>query len=291
MQRSGIGLRRARRTARLTSLRSANGFTLVELIAAVALLIILVGILFVVFGEASRTVSIGQARLARYASVRGFFRLLEDDLANAFLMYDENGNWYGLTGADAQDQAFLSPAPAGDSDRLTLIRLRPSQGVAANRPGVVELCYLRRTYPRGQELVTDRRNCLFRVADEDMTGWPSASPGLPFPSGFLTFNVLSPANGNNWTNNAYFLKYIVALDVSDLQFRYLYLASPGTTPTWRVTWNPTTDTYDPDDAGPLSPRPALPTAVEVTIRLGPDSSTSAVDHDTFTQLIRLPIAP
>jgi hypothetical protein len=146
--------------------------------------------------------------------------------------------------------------------------------------------------------VVDRRNCLFRVADEDMTGWPPASPGLPFPAGFLTFNVLSSANGNNWTNNAYFQKYIVALDVSDLQFRYLHLASPGTTPTWLVTWNPTTNTYDPDGAGPLSPRPALPIAVQVTIRLGPDSSnvevdpsTGAIIHDSFTQLIRLPIAP
>ena len=303
MQRSGIALRRVRRTARLTWPRSAGGFTLVELIAAVALLIILVGILFVVFGEASKTVSIGQTRLARYATVRGFFRLLEDDLANAFLMKEEGGsNYYGLVGGDAQDQAFLvgnylDGSPVQPSDRLTLIRLRPSQNVAANRPGFVEACYLRRTYPRGQELVVDRRNCLFRVADEDMGVWTLSPPPHLFPAGFLTFNVLSPANGNNWTNNAYFQKYIVALDVSDLQFRYLNLDPDPANPDrpWQRTWDPNVDMYPRTGPGA---RPALPIAVEVTIRLGPDSSnvevdpsTGAIIHDSFTQLIRLPIAP
>jgi hypothetical protein len=274
--------------------RTQVGFTLVELIAAVALLIILAGILFAVFGEAGKTVSIGQARVTRYATVRAFFRLVEDDLDNVFLMSD-GATTYGLVGENAKDPAFLTPAPDGDCDRLTLIRLRPSQSVAANRPGFVELCYLRHTYPRGQELVSGRRNVLFRVAEEDMKTWTPSPPPHLFPAGFLVYTVPDPTNS---ANDDYFRKYIVALDVSDLQFRYLKLASPGTAPSWQDTWDPTLDTYDPDGAGPLSPRPALPIEVEVTIRLGPDSSTQEVDpvtkevmHETFTQLIHLPVAP
>jgi type II secretory pathway pseudopilin PulG len=266
---------------------STAGFTLVELIAAVALLIILMGILFVVFGEAGKTVSIGQARVARYATIRAFFRLVEDDLVNAFFI-TEGGSTYGLVGENGQDPAFLPSAPSGDSDRLRLIRLRPGQQVAANAPGFVELCYLRRTYPGGQELVPDRRNCLFRVADEDMGTWTPAPPPHYFPAGFLTFAVPDPTNT---ANNDYFLRYLVALDVSDLQFRYLKLPSPDTAPVWQDTWDPNTDTYDPDGAGPLSPRPAFPIEVEVTIRLGPDSSTNLVDHEAFTQLIHLPLSP
>lgn len=281
MERPGITLRRS---------PTAAGFTLVELIAAVALLIILMGILFVVFGEAGKTVSIGQTRVARHAAVRAFFRLLEDDLDNAFFMSDGT-NTYGLVGEDARDPAFLSPAPDGNSDRLTLIRLRPSQSVAANWPGFVKLCYLRHTYPRGQGLMPDRRNYLFRVADEDMKGW---TPGNVFPANFLVFTVLDPATP---ANNDYFRKYIVALDVSDLQFRYLNLDPDPANPDrpWQRTWDPNVDMYPRTGPGA---RPALPIEVEVTIRLGPDSSTDEVDprtgdimHESFTQLIHLPLAP
>jgi prepilin-type N-terminal cleavage/methylation domain-containing protein len=271
MERSPSTLRGSRRE---------SGFTLVELIAAVALLLILAGILVVVFGEASKTVSIAQTRLARYAAVRAFFRLLEDDLANAFFM-NEDWNWYGLTGESAQDPAFLTPAPNGASDRLKLIRLRSSQSVAADKPGFVQVCYLRRTYPKDRELVADRRNVLFRVADEDMKGWTPSPPAHLFPTGFLLFTAPDPTNS---ANDEYFRRYIVALDVSDLQFRY----QPQGSPAWQETWDP--DKWSPPGWiwGDI---PGLPVAVEVTIRLGPDWSTDPVDHETFTQVIRLPSAP
>ncbi|MCK4300294.1 MAG: prepilin-type N-terminal cleavage/methylation domain-containing protein, partial [Planctomycetes bacterium] len=175
----------------MSRLRSAAGFTLVELIAAVALLVILLAILFVVFRSAGETVVIGQDRVECYRSVRAIFRLLEEDITNAFLM-TEDGTTYGFTGenAVASDGAFLDPAPDGDSDRLTLIRPRkapkadepglPVDPEFADEPGFMVIRYSRFTYDHGDELAGDRRHYFFRAVDDDIeTGWRRGDPLVP----------------------------------------------------------------------------------------------------------------
>ena len=248
--------------------RAEVGFTLVELIAAVALLIILLGILFVVFGEAGRTVRIGKNRMERYRTVRAVFRLLEEDLTNAFLM-EEGGTTYGVTAenAVATDGAFLDPAPDGDSDRLTLIRLRRGCDTSDPEPGFMEVCYFRHTYPVNQGIVSRQRNYLFRAIDEE-AGW-TAGAGAPGSAlGFVT-----PVVDDSDPSVTYYRNHILALGVSDLQFRYMATGDSD----WETDWDAGTD--------------ELPRAVEVTIRLGPDSSTDPGDHETFTHVIFLPSAP
>jgi len=247
--------------------RAHVGFTLVELIAAVALLVILLGILFVVFGEAGRTVSIGKDRLERYRTVRAAFRLLEEDITNAFLI-SEGGNTYGFyyddsgsAAGDGLDPAFLTGAP--DSDRLSLIRLRRGYDASDPEPGFMEVCYFRHTYPANQGIVSRQRNYLFRATDEE-EGWTIGS-ALP-----LGFTVPEPDDSGN---EAYCRNRILALGVSDLQFRYMATGDSD----WEDDWDASTD--------------GLPRAVEVTIRLGPDSSTDPADHETFTHVIFLPMAP
>ncbi len=265
--------------------RSAAGFTLVELIAAVALLVILLAILFVVFREAGNTVSIGRDRVECYRSVRAIFRLLEEDITNAFLM-TEDGTTYGFTGENGVITAFLSPAPDGDSDRLTLIRPRRAPGTG--EPGFTEVRYLRFTYNRGQELAADRRHCFFRAVD-DNPGWTRGS-ALP-----LTFDASDP-DPTDSASNDYYRNHVAVLGLSDLQFEYLRVA-PGTgEPVWEPEWDATTFRYDPDGpAGPMASRPALPLEVRVTIRLPRGKayrgSRNPDDHQTFTHVVHLPTAP
>ena len=247
--------------------RAEVGFTLVELIAAVALLIILLGILFVVFGEAGRTVRIGKNRMERYRTVRAVFRLLEEDITSALLITD-SGTTHGFTAENnvAADTAFLTGASA--ADRLTVIRLRRGYDASDPQPGFMEICYLRHTYPVNQGIVSRQRNYLFRAIDEE-TAWPPPPP--PTISSALGFTTLDPDDSSNET---YYRNHILALGVSDLQFRYMVTGEN----TWQDTW----------DAGADE---ELPQAVEVTIRLGPDSSTDPADHETFTHVIFLPSAP
>jgi len=259
--------------------RAEVGFTLVELIAAVALLIILLGILFVVFGEAGRTVRIGKNRMERYRTVRAVFRLLEEDITSALLVRDgarTYGFYYDDTGSpagDGLDPAFLQGnysdgTPVQSSDRLTLIRLR--RGYDATKPGFMEVCYFRHTFPVNQGIVSRRRNYLFRAIDQE-TAWPNPVPLGNTISSALGFTV--PVVDNSPTSITYYRNHILGLGVSDLQFRYM----KGGENNWLDTWNAGSD--------------GLPQAVEVTIRVGPDSSTDDNDHETFTQVIFLPSAP
>ena len=270
----------------MSRLRSAAGFTLVELIAAVALLVILLSIFFVVFRAAGSTMSIGQDRVETYRSVRAIFRLLEQDITNAFLM-GEGGTTYGFAGEDGAVPAFLSPAPDGDSDRLTLIRPRRAPGTG--EPGFMEVRYLRYTYDRGQELAADRRHCFFRAVD-DNPGWTRGN-ALPF-----TFSASDP-DPTDSANNDYYRNHIAVLGLSDLQFEYLRIDQSAIppAPVWQNTWVPDTDTYDPDGPGPMGPQPALPLEVRVTIRLPRGKayrgSTNPDDHQTFTHVVHLPTAP
>jgi len=278
-------------------------FTLIELIAAVALLVILLGILFVVFGEAGRTVHIGRERMARYRTVRAIFRMMEEDITSAFLMEDyaalgDPKPEVGFTGEDGTDDYFLyddalppstragyrnGREDAGeelpDSDRLTLIRPRRTPGT--NEPGFIEVRYLRQTYDPGEELFADQRNYLFRAIDDNAaTPWTT---GNIFPPGFLDFTHADPDPANESSPvNEYYRNYLLALNVSDLQFEYLQVGSS--------TW-----TTDGDWNNPPSPTSELPGAVRVTIRLGSDRTNNLNDpdepHDTFTHVIFLPTAP
>ena len=277
----------------MSRLRAPAGFTLVELIAAVALLVILLAILFFVFHEAGSSVSIAQDRVECYRTVRAIFRLLEEDITNAFLMADA-GTTYGFTGenAVAADGAFLDPAPDGDSDRLTLIRPRRAPGT--DEPGFMEVRFSRFTYGRGQELASDRRHCFFRAIDDNAgSGW---TPGSPFPSAIFAFDAPDPDPTDN-ANNDYYRNQIVALDLSDLQFEYLKIDQSAIppAPVWQSTWAPDTDTYDPDGPGGQPAGPSLPLEVRVTIRLPRGSayrgSTNPDDHQTFTHVVHLPTAP
>jgi len=296
--------------------RAEAGFTLVELIAAVALLVILLGILFVVFGEAGRTVSIGQTRLDRYRTVRAFFMLLEDDLTNALLI-TQGGTTYGLVGQNAADDWFLYddtndnerwdpgeelPQP----DRLTLVRPRRGFVPGALKPGYVDVCYLRiKKFP--DPGMRERRNALFRAMDEETSGEigtyeSSASSwavGDLLPLGFggpATFPTESDGGYLTYLDDHDddFMNYLIALNVSDLQFEYLGMTSPTSPATWQNTWDPGTDTYD----GGQGSQPALPLAVRVTIYLPVDPRESAgvdvddVDnHEAFTHTVYLPMAP
>ncbi len=269
----------------MSRLRSAAGFTLVELIAAVALLVILLAILFVVFREAGSTVSIGQDRVECYRSVRAIFRLLEEDITNAFLMTDEDGTTYGFTGEETTAAPFLNGADP--SDRLTLIRPRKAPG--AGEPGFMEVRFSRFTYNRGEELAADRRHCFFRAVD-DNPGWTRGSP-LPF-----TFTPSDPEPTDD-DNNAYYRNHIAVLGLTDLQFEYLWV-DPGTGESdWLQEWDASTVAYDPDGPGPLplSGPPSLPLEVRVTIRLPRGrayrGSSNPDDHQTFTHVVHLPTAP
>ncbi len=266
--------------------RSAAGFTLVELIAAVALLVILLGILMVVFRAAGSTVSIGRDRVECYRSVRAIFRLLEEDITNAFLMREGTAT-YGFVGEDGAVLAFLSPAPDGDSDRLTLIRPRKAPGTG--EPGFMEVRFSRFTYNRGQELAADRRHCFFRAVDDN----PAWTRGNALP---LTFDASDP-DPTDSDNNDYYRNHIAVLGLSDLQFEYLWV-DPGTGESdWLQEWDANTVAYDPDGPGPLplSGPPSLPLEVRVTIRLPRGKayrgSRNPDDHQTFTHVVHLPTAP
>ncbi len=261
--------------------RAEVGFTLVELIAAVALLIILLGILFVVFGEAGRTVRIGKDRMERYRTVRAIFRLLEEDITSAFLIEegaDTYGFYYDDTGSpagDGLDSAFLQGnysdgTPVQPSDRLTLIRLRRGYDTSDPKPGFMEICYFRHHYNVNQGIVSRQRNYLFRAIDEETT-WPNPPPLGNTISSALGFTV--PVVDNSATSITYYRNHILGLGVSDLQFRYMATGDSD----WETDWDAGTD--------------GLPRAVEVTIRLGPDNSRDPADHETFTHVIFLPSAP
>jgi len=151
--------------------RGRAGFTIIELMAAIALLIILMVILFVVFGAAGKAVQIGKSRMERYASVRAVFRLMEDDITSAFLISDYNDPplypRYGFTGEDGRDEPFLKDSTGSflpASDRLTLIRPRRGYDPANPKPGIVDVCYLRvNSFPG----YPDRPNVLLRVMDQE----------------------------------------------------------------------------------------------------------------------------
>lgn len=275
----------------MNRLRPAAGFTLVELIAAVALLVILLAIFFVVFREAGSTVAIGQDRVECYRSVRAIFRLLEEDITNTFLM-GEGGTTYGFAGEDGVIPAFLSPAPDGDSDRLTLTRPRKAPGTG--EPGFMEVRFSRFTYDQGHELAADRRHCFFRAVDDNAgSGW---TPGSPFPSAIFTFDASDPDPTDD-DNNDYYRNHIAVLGLTDLQFEYLKIDQSAVPPepVWQDSWAPDTDTYDPDGPGGVAAQPSLPLEVRVTIRLPRGSayrgSTNPDDHQTFTHVVHLPTAP
>jgi len=271
-----------RRTSRV------SGFTLVELIAAVALLVILMGILFVVFGEAGRTVSIGRTRMERYRTARAVFRLLEDDITSAFLIRDTGGTTHGFTGEEGSDPAFLNPAPDGDSDRLTLILPRRGFDPSDLKPGFVEVCYLRINGRVGTPVLAgwprERPNALFRLRDEEAAGKPGTYEGQPagwtvgtaLPLGF-PIPTQSDGGYSTYLNDHRddFMNYLVALNVTDLQFDYMRVG--------QTDWEGSGD-WDCNLNG-------LPAAVKVTIRVGPADSRNPEDHDTFTQVIYLPTAP
>lgn len=304
----------------MSRLRSEAGFTLVELIAAVALLVILLAILMVVFRAAGSTVAIGQDRVATYRTVRAFFMLLEDDLTNALLI-TQGGTTYGLVGQNATDEWFLYDDTNNNErydpgeelpkpDRLTLVRPRRGFVPSALKPGYVDACYLRiKKFPDPE--MRERRNALVKAMDEERSGEigtyeSSASSwavGDPLPLGFggpATFPTESDAGYSTYLGNHDddFMNYLIALNVSDLQFEYLGITSPTSPATWQNTWDPGTDTYDPDGPGGVAAQPALPLAVKVAIYLPVDPRESAqvdvddVDnHIAFTHTIYLPMAP
>ncbi len=268
----------------MSRLRSAAGFTLVELIAAVALLVILLSILMVVFRAAGSTVSIGQDRVECYRSVRAIFRLLEEDITNAFLM-TEGTTTYGFTGENGTTAAFLSNTDP--SDQLTLIRPRKAPGTG--EPGFMEVRFSRFTYNRGQELAADRRHCFFRAVD-DNPGWTRGN-ALPF-----TFDASDP-DPTDSANNDYYRNHIAVLGLTDLQFEYLWV-DPGTGESdWLQEWDASTVAYDPDGPGPLplSGPPSLPLEVRVTIQVPRGrafrESRNPEDHQNFTHVVHLSTAP
>ncbi len=258
------------------------GFTLVELVAAVALLGVLMAILWVVFGSASKVVTGSRAQLQRNRTLRAVILLLEQNLPQAFMM-KQGTETYGFLGEDGADPAFLeglytNGTPVQDSDRLSIIRLRHMHDPSAGVPGFEEICFLRCTHFPDPTMLGDRRNFLYRIRDEDMgvwvPGWTAqAPPGEhrpPFPPGFLAFSVPDPTD----TSHAqYYRNYILGWDISDIQFNYMS-ASTG-------EWTSDGDWTESE----------LPAVVKVTLRFGPSSSRNDRDHETFVHLIYLPTAP
>ena len=72
--------------------RTVRGFTLLELLASVALLAILGALLFEVFSQSSKVVKIGNARIEIYQYVRALFESMERELQGAFDNRDAGAN-------------------------------------------------------------------------------------------------------------------------------------------------------------------------------------------------------
>lgn len=276
--------------------RARVGFTLVELLASVALLIILLTVLFVVFGQASQTVSIGKARIEVYRTVRAVFRLMEQDITSAFLITDRTvvpAVTHGLLGEDGTDGWFLYRDADNDgaydsgeelppSDRLTLVLPRRGYDPSDSKPGFVNVCYLR---VNGLSSMPGRLNLILRAMDEEEDVKPGSRLGtgsdwevgdvlpLDFPLPDLPTDAAAYQAYFN-THANFFQNYLLALNVSDLQFRYL--------PVGGSAWQ---DSFDSDSVN------SLPAAVEITIRLGRATSQNVDDHDTFTHTVFLPTAP
>jgi len=79
-----------------TRSRHPDGFTLLELLAAVALLVMLGTLLFEVFGQAARVMRIGQGRHEVYQYARALFETLEREIPGCIGVRDAGPNRRGM---------------------------------------------------------------------------------------------------------------------------------------------------------------------------------------------------
>ncbi len=89
--------------------QSKGGFSLIELLAAVAIMMMIVGMMAMLFGESNRSWTLGTNRAENNNSGRAALQLLTHDLQYAvadnvlsFALLEETTNTYEQTGADSQ---------------------------------------------------------------------------------------------------------------------------------------------------------------------------------------------
>src|ERR1017187_5870806 len=84
-----------------------GGFTLLELLAAMAILAVMVGMLFAAFSQASRAWLLGESRVETFSQARAALDFMSKELSQAIV----TSNITFL--ADGNDLAFVAPINLG----------------------------------------------------------------------------------------------------------------------------------------------------------------------------------
>ena len=110
---------------------TSDGFTLIEMLAALALAMILLYMLFQIFGQATRTMTLANARSEINANARYILRLMHQEISGAFLDTsqdadgDDDADYLVITdgtapwGDDADYLQFLTSSAVGKSGALS----------------------------------------------------------------------------------------------------------------------------------------------------------------------------
>jgi len=250
-----------------------RGYTIIEMVVTVALLLILAGMMFEVFYQAKETVRIGNTRSNIHNSARGVLDVLDKDLSGAGV----NPDGWAFLGFENGDAAAASAA--GITGALSTVN-------------------------NSDTIIFSSSNASFDITVSRVVFYVLKSDGRliravqPIGTGYLDYSLAVGANEDD---------YILAEGVKSISFAYLTNRDPVTglavSATWTATW---TSRFAQDAAGGRWYRalPAsgnftaaqmhdwLPLAVRISLVFN-DSSVDPEDRETsddisFNHIVYLP---
>jgi prepilin-type N-terminal cleavage/methylation domain-containing protein len=281
--------------------RTHRAFTLIELLASMAILVVMIGMLFAVFQQTSKAWLAGENRVDTFAQARAALALMSRELSQAIVTNtisffgEEDETLLGAPPAPKQiplymdNVAFVAPVGDGATDGMDLMEVvyRLSRVLPNNKPeSIMGLAYkpffFTNNVPGPFRLI--RRTSAFSSAAADCRNYGTFGP----PPNVVPWDFYGLPNPNpDWPETSDSQRTAVLADnVMSLQFQFQDVKGNWTVDKVkkRPFWNSTNAAgWNQELGDPGSPRPVPPaTSVQP-----PADSADMLDHAPALVLITL----